>query len=951
MLKLKYIIIGIILLVFVLIPFSPIRSESVWQRKITNFERFHYKGGFQNWMVGQAESNWLYFANSNGLLEFDGVNWKTYSVRNNILRSVKPINKRIYVGGSSEFGYFMPEAFGNLVYHSLSANAREWGGEIWNIENNRGVIYFLGEKYVHLYNENNEGLITFRVEEKIDCSVIYKENLYIGTTDGIFLLNKNNKLDRIESSQTLEGDKIISLLPYKDDILVVTAKKGLYLFNEHELKRFESIADSFIQNNQLFSADIVGSKVALGSVQNGVFLFDTEVNSYFEEFNLSNGLKNNTVLNCFFDGDHNLWLGLDKGISYINLKSPIRPLFSTISPIGTGYASVKYNDEIYLATNQALYKLKANGRCEVIKDSQGQIWSLNVIGNTLFASGDNGILVISPNQTYKIKIQGAWETRQLKGRQNNLIVGTYSGFHVLKFENNKWTYSHKAPDFTDSCRGFMEDEDSYTFWTVNTNSKIQKVTYNKSLDKKLFQKEYDIPSTTFDTNVVFRKIDNNIVICSLNGIFMYSRITDSFDHYIQLESMLEGPQYYEYLNVDRFNNIWFVSNNNLKMKPFIENKYTSGLHFFGLSSELINGYENVYMLDEQTAIVSIDNAFAKINVSKNNYATPQIATHIREIVYSKTDSILSYGNNEKIIEIPYELNSIKINYSATNYEFSSDIRYSYRLKGVDSEWSIPSDNTEKEYTNLKEGKYIFEVISYIEGYPESSSTASISFTICPPWFRSYIAYLIYALILVSLVIVFYKKTISKQKKIIHQKGKELIIQSQRYEEESKQKDKEIYELQNENLKNELKYKTQELNGYILNVIGKNEILEDVKKRVLNISKAIDEEKDINIIKQRIMRLISQINSNIDNDADFKVFESNFDLIHQDFFKLLDESFTGLTRNDKILCAYLKMNLSSKEIAPLLNISVRGVEVNRYRLRKKMNLDRDINLSEYLNNLK
>ncbi|MDR1501231.1 MAG: LuxR family transcriptional regulator, partial [Prevotella sp.] len=266
-------------------------------------------------------------------------------------------------------------------------------------------------------------------------------------------------------------------------------------------------------------------------------------------------------------------------------------------------------------------------------------------------------------------------------------------------------------------------------------------------------------------------------------------------------------------------------------------------------------------------------------------------------------------------------------------------------------WSLPSSIASKEYTNLSEGKYVFEVKAFVNGSADSTNTASVSFMIFPPWYRSSLAYIFYFLIIIIFLFVLYKKTISKQKKIIYQKGEELIAQTKRYEEETKLKDQEIYELQNENLKTELRYKTQELSGYMLNVIRKNEILEDVKKNALSISKSIDEEKEVNIIKQKVVRLISQINSNIEHDTDFEVFKSNFDLVHQDFFRLLDERFPGLSRNDKILCAYLYMNLSTKEIAPLLNISTRGVEVNRYRLRKKMNLDRDINLSEYLQNLK
>lgn len=950
--KNTYIIILLLQLVIYLSLSIPLNSTSMWGREIVNFERSQYKGGFQNWMITQSNNKWMYFANSNGLLEFDGVNWTTYPIRNNILRSAKFLNNKIYVGGSSEFGYFMIDAKGALTYHSLSEKAKNWGGEIWNIEQDKSNIYFLGERYMHIYNEKNGGLVTLRTEKKIDCSVVYDGVLYLGTSDGIFYLSDHNRLVFMKLSESLKGDKIISLLPYKDQILVTTAKSGLYLMNATEIKKLQTVADDFVRENQLFSTAVQGSKIALGSVQSGVLVFDLDDPNYKEMFNLDNGLKNNTVLSCYFDEDKNLWLGLDKGLSYINLNSPIRPLFATISPIGTGYASMRYQGDIYLGTNQALYKLLKNGRYELVKDSEGQIWSLDIIDDKLFASGDNGVLIISPTEKYKISIPGAWETRALKGRKDLLIVATYSGFHVLKFENNKWVYSHKMPDFTDSTRGFIEDDEPNTFWSVNTNSKIQRVTYNPSLDKKISQKEYHIQGTDFDANVVFRIIDNNITVCSRNGIFQYSRISDSFDRYTQLESMLEGAKYYEFLYLDQFNNIWFVSDNNLKMRPFSEGKYAEVSYHWGLSSVLINGYENVYMLDNETAIVAVDNAFVRIDLSVDkNKTLPRVATQIRDIVYSKNDSILCFGNSDESLVLPYDLNSIKINFSTTCYQFAKDVVYSYRLKGADNEWSLPSAYTEKEYTNLKEGKYVFEVKSYIEGKPDSENIASISFEIRPPWYRSLWANIFYTFVFLLFLFFVYRKTIGKQKKIIHQKGEELINQTKRFEEETKQKDQEIYELHNKNLQNELSYKTQELNGYILNILRKNEILEDVKKNAFNISKAIDENKQPNVIKQRIMHLITQINDNIEHDIDFKVFESNFDIIHQDFFKLLDESFSGLTRNDKVLCAYLKMNLSSKEIAPLLNISVRGVEVNRYRLRKKMNLDRDVNLSEYLNNLK
>jgi len=148
----------------------------------------------------------------------------------------------------------------------------------------------------------------------------------------------------------------------------------------------------------------------------------------------------------------------------------------------------------------------------------------------------------------------------------------------------------------------------------------------------------------------------------------------------------------------------------------------------------------------------------------------------------------------------------------------------------------------------------------------------------------------------------------------------------------------------------LDFKSQELSGYILNLIRKNEMLENVKKDVLNISKDIDEGTQSSTIKQKLVRLTSLINNNIEHDDDFEIFKSNFDIIHKGFFKSLEEKFPKLTRNEKIVCAYIKMNLSSKEIAALQNISPRAVEINRYRLRKKLNLTREKNLTEFIHSI-
>jgi len=97
------------------------------------------------------------------------------------------------------------------------------------------------------------------------------------------------------------------------------------------------------------------------------------------------------------------------------------------------------------------------------------------------------------------------------------------------------------------------------------------------------------------------------------------------------------------------------------------------------------------------------------------------------------------------------------------------------------------------------------------------------------------------------------------------------------------------------------------------------------------------------------KLLQLIDKGISSEEDWKQFEFHFDQAHENFIKRLKKNYPDLTQADLKLCAYLRLNLSSKEIAPLLNISLRGVEVRRYRLRKRLNLNTEDNLVEFLLN--
>ena len=102
-----------------------------------------------------------------------------------------------------------------------------------------------------------------------------------------------------------------------------------------------------------------------------------------------------------------------------------------------------------------------------------------------------------------------------------------------------------------------------------------------------------------------------------------------------------------------------------------------------------------------------------------------------------------------------------------------------------------------------------------------------------------------------------------------------------------------------------------------------------------------------IVRKELKQVLSVLTDDTRLEDDWDNFSIHFDKVHADFLKRLKKDYPKLSPKDQKLAAYLRMNLSSKEIAPLLNISVRGVEISRYRLRKKLGLTTGTNLSEWM----
>ena len=926
-----------------------------WQHSVTNYSRHTYKAASQNWMTTQCANGWMYFANNKGLLEFDGSNWAVYPIHNAKMRAVKFGNDgRIYVGGLQQFGYFVPNGLGQLDYICLSDSIeRRYVGNIWNIHN-------LGER---IYFQSDHRMLYFEKDRihRVECRDMHYSTLIDGqlyaAAQGLFVL-KNDSLIRLPNTEKMVNnltERCVGLYSIHNKLLVVGTHE-VFFYDKGEKVPFDIAFNEELKGKHIFCSAFNGKVLSLGTVQDGVLLLDLETRET-GHISTHNGLQNKTILSQYFDREGNLWLGLDNGITCIHAYPSI--LRSCVG-IGSGYTSSLYQGKLYLGTNQGIftteYPLPAYREHPTVplKETSGQIYSMTQHDDKLFCTGVTGLWVVDGNNCYKLPgIRGVWQVKTLSN-PNQMIAATYIGMYIIeKQSNGKWQVNGrvKGQEGKFSAKTLAIEPATDALWMANKEDGVHRAIYSQEQNIILQQKCYNNSLLPKGNNVCVCPIDGQMVVASREGLFYYNPQRDTLEHAERWENLMDGCTSYTYLKQDKQRNIWYVANGALKLLRYdnLKGEYYRHKNEVFMKDALIEDFEHVCTLSDEEVLIGGEEGFYMLNLKQTQTQKYPLNLQVRHVYLKGMKDSLVYGHsylpNPKTLKIPYRHNSIRIDYGTNNYDPSTSLYYSCKLEGpVSDTWSQAGENTAKEYTALPEGNYTFYVRTDAGG--EEPLIAKLKFEILPPWYRTWWSNLIYFLLAGIAIYLFYQRLTKSSKQLVIQKEQELLRQQEAYEQESSLKDQRIGLLEEENLQAELRHKSEELVRTTLNIVRKNEILQEIKKEVMDLSHAINENNLVSL-RRKTLRLIGQIDTNIEHDNDLQAFQSTFDSVHHDFFRRLEEMHPELNNKEKLLCAYIKMNLLSKEIAPLMNISLRGVEISRYRLRKKLGLEEGTNLAEYL----
>lgn len=938
---------------------------------IKNYKNIDYHAGTEIWDIGQDKMGILYFANNDGLLTFDGSYWKTYPMPNKAAIKSIAIDStgRIYVGGQDELGYFFPDQKGSLTYHSFRSIIPKIQGQfadIWNIVLINNEVFFRSNEIILRLKDNKITIYNapggWRLLQKAG-SVLYAED----KTDGLLVFNRE-EWQKVCPNTSTAPLHIKSILDYKKDTLLLTTQKnGFYLLYGSTLIKKTTTVDNILLNDLTNCVRKIDSnQYAIGTTQNGLLIIDN-TGKLIRHFSNREGLQSTSTLSLAPDADKNLWLGLENGISFINYNTAVTHIYPEQSNQTTSRALKIFSNRLYIGTANGLYSTPLDlsqkdlsagkGTFTEVGNTKGQVWSLAEFNHQLLLGHQEGAFVIKNDHAEPLMTRhGVWLFRTFPGSED-IIAGTYTGLQLLSYTNSEFKNEGKIDSFYESL-GNLAIDTNKEIWATHPYRGVFRIQLSANRRTiaaytQYIQKE-GLPSSL--NNYVYL-IRHQIVVATEKGIYEYDKATQKF-----IPSSFFTPLFkdstIEYLTEDSTGNIWFVNNQHVGVIDFHQSSGHSPfslIYFPELASQTIRGFKYIVPYNNENIFLGSDNGVFHLNYTQYLKSVVKLKVLLSTVkTIAEKDSLIFGGyylngqtispvqDPSQIIHLPNHWNSFHFEYSSTLYAQKSNVEFSYQLIGFDKGWSGWSAKTEKDYTNLPYGTYTFSVKAR-NNLGDSSQPVNYSFVVEPAWYQTLWAWLFYLLALIFLlylVVKWQQKRFALQQKKNEEEQRRL---SYLHSLELDRTEKEIIALQKDKLETELQFKTKELATVTMHLVKRGGIVLGIKEELLNLIKKLNIPDPATQFKS-VFKMFTDIEKDDDEWEQFAIY---FDQVHNNFISILKSKYPSLSATDMKLCAYLRLNLSSKEIAQLLNISLKGVEISRYRIRKKLGLSSEINLYDFL----
>lgn len=916
---------------------------------VVNLYREKYRADNKNWSIGQDERGVIYFGNDIGLLEFDGIEWKlTQKPNTPVIRSLAVLSHQtIFTGMYEEFGRWDRGISGQLHYTSLSAGIDKKllkNDDFWRIWIADNLVYFQSFGSIYVYDYKTVKQIT-RPQGFLLLSKVRNEFLVQEMQGAIYRLSGYN-LEKIEGSEIFSNTDVRVILPYgKDQYLIGTTTKGLYIYDGNKFTEWNQSLSAVLNAKDL-NCGILSSRGTyfLGTILDGIYEVDKS-GEIINHISSQNYLQNNTILSLYEDHTKNIWVALDRGISYIQYVDNMSYYTDPNGNAGVVYGAVLWNNKLFVGTNQGVFYLPQEGLrkssamadLKLINGTQGQVWSFSIVDDKLYCCHNKGLKEIHPDLSvsnpYDLGV-GVYSLAKAKIREQDLLL--LATYNSLKIVNRKTDEISTIKEIQEPIIN-AEVDHLDNLWLEHANRGVYKC--KLADDMKSFRSFLYYGGNSNDSlpyKLTMFKVGGRIVLLGGNKFYTYDDIADKIVPNASLNKTFETIKNIKRVVHIQDNLFWALSNSSVYKFSYdgynanILESYNVGIN----NLSLVNAYENISVLSDSSSLICLDNGFLLYNnasngnnKAKNTLYAPNIGSfQIRNINSGEVD----YRKLSEPAEVPYNFNTVTI-YFSVNDAFSSNRYFQYMLQDVDREWSAPQKINKASYARLPKGKYVF-LIRTVDDMGNYSETVSYHFEVLPPWYQTFWAYIFYIVLIVFTLYMVWM--------IILRRYRNLHLQKIRNRET-----KRLRALTGQ-LQQEIEVKNAELLTQTSFIIQKNELILKLKDIVDNFYST----NKSNALAPLYQKINVLLNNNMDTEDDWKMFLIKFEQKHTGFFKKLKSLYPQLTNSDLRLCACLKLNLETKDVASLMNLSVRAVENSRYRLRKKLNLQPSQNLNDFFRDI-
>ncbi len=846
----------LLILIVLLIPYKGFCQD--YHPLLKNYSPFVYNGDNQIWSIVQDKKGVIYFGATDGLIEYNSLNWTKYSItdlKKPVLSAVIDDKSTIYIGSENEFGYMEEKPDGSLKFISFLNeidSADKHLGAFWSTAKFQNNIYFVSENYIFRYNQNLNPRIkkiysypslflAYSTKSGVYVSIL-KKGIYkiiedklipVPGTKGIlpwFILPYENDKYLIGTSQ----DKLAIFCPLQTDSNLVIQTETF--FNSNELKK----TNKFLTDNQLYigAQKIDDERFAIGTISNGIIIINKKA-KIIEHFNKKNGLESSTIHYIFKDLQNELWLGTSFGISALKINSGFRTINEVHGIEGVIYDMVRFKNTIFILTNLGMYS-SSNGYFKAVDEFSGNK-SVQVYFPYIFKNkeeNDSLLLVTTTYGLYNIVNKHAFLINNITSDflfqseyyKNKLYLFDQSNFYSITNKHKEFSKPDTIFKFNKSISSAIEKNKEELWLIYDKKPHLFNLKTKKITD---FEFPADIKPVSFNSVIEKQK---KILFLTDKGIYFFNH-ENKFKQLNEFnDSIFISKKTKQLLSVsDNF--FWSLITND-KQSTIIQTKSNNKqFKSDSIPFKIISGTELIFPDGDSLLWAVTSKEIYKYNVNNNKTYIEKASTVLNKIRI-KNDSIILNGthnpfsnfnsdlNNKKNtrLELNYSENEIYFEYALPSFDNEEKNEYSYVLiGGKNKNWSDWTNENSKEYTNLYEGKYIFKVKGRnIYGF--ESQPAIFEFRILPPWYRTWWAYIIYILLLSVFILLLIKinaRRLQKENirldKIVRDRTAEISMQ------------KEEIQTQADNLEQintQLKQRNEEISSIAENLIIANRNIND-----------------------------------------------------------------------------------------------------------------------------